>query len=39
MPKDKKRIEFHKMSKGKGGLDKKYSQLFIQLLEYINQVK
>ena len=39
MPKDKKRIEFHKMSKGKNALDKKYSQLFIQLLEYINQVK
>ena len=39
MPKDKKRIAFRKMSKGKNSLDDKYSQLFIQLLEYMNQVK
>lgn len=39
IPKDKKRIEIHKLAKGKNSLDKKYVQLFLQLLEYIDQVK
>ena len=39
MVKDKKRIELHKLSKGKNAFDKKYIQLFLQLLEYMDQVK
>lgn len=39
MPKEKKRIELHKLTKGKSGYEKKYVQLFLQLLEYIDQVK
>ena len=39
MTKDKKRIELHKLTKGKNAFEKKYVQLFIQLLEYMDQVK
>ena len=39
MPKDKKRIEIRKLAKGKNSFEKKYIQLFLQLLEYIDQVK
>ncbi len=39
LEKDKKRIELHKLAKGKEALDKKYIQLFLQLLEYMDQVK
>mgnify|MGYP003414961525 CR=1 FL=1 len=39
MTKDKKRIELHKMTKGKNAFEKKYVQLFLQLLEYIDQVR
>ena len=34
----KKRIEIRKMGKGHNGLESKYVQLFIKLLEYISQV-
>ncbi len=37
--KDKKRIELRKLSKGKNAFEKKYVQLFIQLLEYIDQTQ
>lgn len=39
LSKDKKRIEFRKLSKGKDGFEKKYLQLFLQLLEYIDQTQ
>ena len=39
LTKDKKRIEFHKLAKGKNSYDKKYIQLFIQLLEYMDQIQ
>ena len=39
LSKDKKRIQFRKLSKGKEGFDKKYLQLFLQLLEYIDQTQ
>jgi alpha-glucosidase (family GH31 glycosyl hydrolase) len=39
LKKDKKRIEFKKLGKGKEAIDKKYIQLFLQLLEYIDQTK
>ena len=34
----KKRIEIRKLSRGKDYLEKKYIQLFLKLLEYINEV-
>ena len=39
LSKDKKRIEFRKLTKGKEALEKKYVQLFLQLLEYIDQTQ
>ena len=39
LSKDKKRIQLRKMAKGKDALEKKYVQLFLQLLEYIDQTK
>ncbi len=39
IPKEKKRIEIHKLTKGKNAFEKKYVQLFLQLLEYMDQVK
>lgn len=39
LSKDKKRIELRKLTKGKNSYDKKYVQLFIQLLEYIDQIQ
>lgn len=39
MKKDKKRIELHKLGKAKNAYDKKYTQLFLQLLEYIDQIQ
>lgn len=39
LPKDKKRIEIHKLSKGKNSFDKKYVELFLDLLEYLEQIK
>lgn len=37
--KDKKRIEIRKLTKGKRIFEKKYVELFLQLLEYIDQIK
>lgn len=39
MNKDRKRIELHKLTKGKNAYEKKYVQLFLQLLEYIDQIQ
>lgn len=39
LSKDKKRIELHKLTKGKMSVEKKYIQLFIELLEYMDQVQ
>jgi len=39
LSKEKKRIEFIKLGKGKNAFEKKYVQLFIQLLEYIDQIQ
>lgn len=38
LPINKKRIAIRKMGKGQSGLETKYVQLFIKLLEYISQV-
>ncbi len=39
IPKEKKRIELRKLTKGKNAFEKKYVQLFLELLEYMDQVK
>ena len=37
-PVNKKRIAMRKLGQGRGGLETKYVQLFIKLLEYIAQL-
>ncbi len=39
LPKDKKRVEIHKLAKGKRAFEKKYVELFLQLLEYMDQIQ
>ena len=39
LTKDKKRIQLLKLTKGKDSYEKKYVQLFIQLLEYMDQIQ
>ena len=38
LPLNKKRIEVRKLSRGKNKLERKYIELFLKLLEYINEV-